>query len=116
MCIFQVKKLTKAVGLQFAEGKVWKVKTGAKLRAVHCYEIGVHAKSKGKFAMAIDWLKSAILLAYTDYTVDQAVVLSAMFETLETVFFKAERKSGTDSINSRWLFSTTRRFRQPKAI
>ena len=44
--------------------------------------------------MAIDWLKSAILLAYTDYTVDQAVVLSAMFETLETVFFKAEKNLG----------------------
>lgn len=71
--------------LKLAAGDIVGTKTNARLRGIHCYEIGNYAKIEGKYTMAIDWFNSALKFTKTDHTVDVGLIVSALSETYEMV-------------------------------
>ena len=58
---------------------------GTKLRAVHCFYVGLLAKSRMEFTTAVEWLKEARRLAKIDATVDVSTVQTELIDTIKSV-------------------------------
>ena len=70
-----------------AAGRIKGVDTGLKLLASDCFFIGLRAKARGKYTLALDWLGEALRLAPVDGTVGNSAVKAALVDLCQEVSF-----------------------------
>ena len=61
------------------------LETRARLDATHCLYIGLLAKLRREYTLALEWLKEARRLAKTDRTVDVPIVQAELAEMIREV-------------------------------
>lgn len=71
--------------LQLARGWVREVQTGQTLMAANCFYMGLVAKIRGQYTLAIQWLEEAKLLAKIDGTIDVATVTAEILDVIRLV-------------------------------
>ena len=70
---------------QLAQGKVSGIHSAAKLRSNHCRYIGLVAKVRKKYTLAVDWLVEARRLARIDALADVPTINAELVETIKEV-------------------------------
>ena len=59
--------------------------TKTRLRAVHCFYIGLVAKTRKMYTLAVEWLMEAKRLARRDRTEDIPTISAELVETIKEV-------------------------------
>ena len=70
---------------QLAEGKVAGIRSGVTLQSNQCRYIGLVAKVRRKYTLAVDWLVEATRLARIDALADVTTINTELVETIKEV-------------------------------